>query len=120
MEPVHARLRGRGKYCSWAADHPHVGGPRDGLRYRLARQGFHYEPHSGGGVCGASSAGLISMTGWNRSMLDFEGGVNIALGLPIIRTSVDHGTAFDIAWQGKASTTSLIRAVEFAERLARA
>lgn len=53
-------------------------------------------------------------------LLDFEGGVNIALGLPIIRTSVDHGTAFDIAWTGQASTTSLIRAVEFAERLAHA
>lgn len=51
-------------------------------------------------------------------LLDFEGGVNIALGLPIIRTSVDHGTAFDIAWQGKASTVSLIRALDFAVRLA--
>jgi 4-hydroxythreonine-4-phosphate dehydrogenase len=50
-------------------------------------------------------------------LLDFEGGVNIALGLPIIRTSVDHGTAFDIAWQGKASITSFVRAVEFAARL---
>jgi 4-hydroxythreonine-4-phosphate dehydrogenase len=52
-------------------------------------------------------------------LLDFEGGVNIALGLPIVRTSVDHGTAFDIAWQGRASTTSFIKAVEFAEKLAR-
>ena len=51
-------------------------------------------------------------------LLDFEGGVNIALGLPIIRTSVDHGTAFDIAGQGVASTVSLIRAIEFAVRLA--
>ena len=37
-------------------------------------------------------------------LLDFEGGVNIALGLPIVRTSVDHGTAFDIAGKGMAST----------------
>jgi 4-hydroxythreonine-4-phosphate dehydrogenase len=51
-------------------------------------------------------------------LLDFEGGVNIALGLPIIRTSVDHGTAFDIAGQGIASTTSFVRALEFAARLA--
>ncbi len=51
-------------------------------------------------------------------LLDFEGGVNIALGLPIIRTSVDHGTAFDIAWQGKASTRSFRAAVEMALRLA--
>jgi 4-hydroxythreonine-4-phosphate dehydrogenase len=50
-------------------------------------------------------------------LLDFEGGVNIALGLPIVRTSVDHGTAFDIAGQGVASTVSLLRAVEFAARL---
>ncbi len=51
-------------------------------------------------------------------LLDFEGGVNVALGLPIIRTSVDHGTAFDIAYQGVASTASLISALEFAARLA--
>lgn len=50
-------------------------------------------------------------------LLDFEGGVNIALGLPIIRTSVDHGTAFDIAGKGVASTRSLLRAIEFAQRL---
>jgi len=51
-------------------------------------------------------------------LLDFEGGVNVALGLPIIRTSVDHGTAFDIAGKGIASTTSLLRAIELALRLA--
>jgi 4-hydroxythreonine-4-phosphate dehydrogenase len=51
-------------------------------------------------------------------LLDFEGGVNIALGLPIIRTSVDHGTAFDIAWKGVASTRSLVAAFHFATRLA--
>ncbi len=50
-------------------------------------------------------------------LLDFEGGVNVALGLPIIRTSVDHGTAFDIAGKGVALTTSLVRALEFAVRL---
>jgi 4-hydroxythreonine-4-phosphate dehydrogenase len=50
-------------------------------------------------------------------LLDFEGGVNIALGLPIVRTSVDHGTAFDIAGKGVASTVSLLRAMEFAHRL---
>jgi 4-hydroxythreonine-4-phosphate dehydrogenase len=51
-------------------------------------------------------------------LLDFEGGVNVALGLPIIRTSVDHGTAFDIAWQGVASTRSLAAALELAARMA--
>jgi len=51
-------------------------------------------------------------------LLDFEGGVNVALGLPIIRTSVDHGTAFDIAGQGVASPVSLVKALEFASKLA--
>ena len=45
-------------------------------------------------------------------------GVNVTLGLPIIRTSVDHGTAFDIAGRGIANARSLIEAIEFAERLA--
>jgi 4-phospho-D-threonate 3-dehydrogenase / 4-phospho-D-erythronate 3-dehydrogenase len=45
-------------------------------------------------------------------------GVNITLGLPIIRTSVDHGTAFDIAGRGVANEDSLIEAIEYAERLA--
>jgi 4-hydroxythreonine-4-phosphate dehydrogenase len=45
-------------------------------------------------------------------------GVNITLGLPIVRTSVDHGTAFDIAGKGIANERSLIEAIEYAERLA--
>jgi 4-hydroxythreonine-4-phosphate dehydrogenase len=45
-------------------------------------------------------------------------GVNITLGLPIIRTSVDHGTAFDIAGKGMANEQSLVEAIEYAERLA--
>ncbi len=44
-------------------------------------------------------------------------GVNITLGLPIIRTSVDHGTAFDIAGKGIASPDSMIHAIEYAARL---
>ena len=47
-------------------------------------------------------------------------GVNITLGLPIIRTSVDHGTAFDIAGKDIANEDSLIEAIEYAERLAAA
>ena len=50
-------------------------------------------------------------------MLAFDTGVNITLGLPIVRTSVDHGTAFDIAWQGKADATSLFAAIRVAARL---
>jgi len=45
-------------------------------------------------------------------------GVNITLGLPVIRTSVDHGTAFDIAGKGIANEESLIEAIDYAERLA--
>jgi 4-hydroxythreonine-4-phosphate dehydrogenase len=50
-------------------------------------------------------------------MLAFDTGVNTTLGLPIIRTSVDHGTAFDIAWQGKADPTSLYCAIHLAAGL---
>ncbi len=46
-------------------------------------------------------------------------GVNVTLGLPIVRTSVDHGTAFDIAGQGIAEATSLIEAIDYALHLAR-
>jgi len=47
-------------------------------------------------------------------MLAFDRGVNSTLGLPIIRTSVDHGTAFEIAWQGVADTGSLFAAIKLA------
>lgn len=50
-------------------------------------------------------------------MLAFDTGVNITLGLPIVRTSVDHGTAFDIAWQGKADPRSLYEAIRVASEL---
>ena len=46
----------------------------------------------------------------------FDRGVNVTLGLPIIRTSVDHGTAFDIAWTGKAFTNSLQHALDYARK----
>jgi len=52
--------------------------------------------------------------------LDFDGGVNITIGLPIVRTSPDHGTAFDIAGTGNASPRSFIQAVHAAARIARA
>ena len=50
-------------------------------------------------------------------MLAFDRGINITLGLPIVRTSVDHGTAFDIAWTGRASSRSMIEAILWAARL---
>jgi 4-hydroxythreonine-4-phosphate dehydrogenase len=51
--------------------------------------------------------------------LDFERTVSLTLGLPFLRTSVDHGTAFDIAWTGKASAASMIQAIGAAARYAR-
>jgi 4-hydroxythreonine-4-phosphate dehydrogenase len=52
--------------------------------------------------------------------LAFDTAVNVTLGLPFVRTSPDHGTAFDIAGQGRANPASLIAAIELAARLARA
>jgi 4-hydroxythreonine-4-phosphate dehydrogenase len=53
-------------------------------------------------------------------LLAFDEGVNVSLGLPIIRTSVDHGTAFDIAGTGRARETSLIAAIDVALQMVRA
>jgi 4-hydroxythreonine-4-phosphate dehydrogenase len=50
--------------------------------------------------------------------LDFDGGVNVTLGLPFIRTSPDHGTALDIAGSGRASPRSLIAALRLAAEMA--
>ena len=49
--------------------------------------------------------------------LDFDNGVNVTLGLPFIRTSPDHGTAFDIAGRGIAQPSSLIKALKMAARM---
>ena len=51
--------------------------------------------------------------------LDFDHGVNVTLGLPFIRTSPDHGTAFDIAGRGIARPSSLIKALEMAAKMVR-
>lgn len=66
-------------------------------------------------VCLYHDQGLIPL-----KTLAFDLGVNVTLGLPIIRTSVDHGTAFDLAGQGLASVTSLIEATRLADRMASA
>ena len=50
--------------------------------------------------------------------IDFEHGVNVTLGLPFVRTSPDHGTAFDIAGKGRASPASLIAAIKLAGEMA--
>ncbi|MBC8042815.1 MAG: 4-hydroxythreonine-4-phosphate dehydrogenase PdxA, partial [Rhizobacter sp.] len=53
-------------------------------------------------------------------MLAFETGVNFTAGLPIVRTSPDHGTAFDIAGKGTASETSFVEATRLAVKIASA
>jgi 4-hydroxythreonine-4-phosphate dehydrogenase len=50
--------------------------------------------------------------------LAFDRAINVTLGLPIVRTSVDHGTALDIAWKGLANPSSLVEATLLAVRLA--
>ena len=51
-------------------------------------------------------------------MLAFDSGVNVTLGLPIIRTSPDHGTAYDIVRQGKANPGSMVAAILLAAEMA--
>ena len=82
--------------------------PPDTLFYQAVRK-----KRFGAIVCMYHDQGHVPL-----KLLDFEGAVNVTLGLPIIRTSVDHGTAFDIAWKGTAHTISLVRAVELAVKLA--
>ena len=53
-------------------------------------------------------------------VLAFDSGVNVTIGLPIIRTSVDHGTAFDIAGTGRANPASLLAAIDVAVKMVRA
>lgn len=65
-------------------------------------------------VCMYHDQGLIPF-----KLLHFDDGVNVTLGLPIVRTSVDHGTAYDIAGRGIAMETSLDAAVELAAKIAR-
>jgi len=64
-------------------------------------------------VCMYHDQGLIPF-----KLLHFDNGVNVTLGLPIVRTSVDHGTAYDIAGKGEATSTSLAAAVELAAAIA--
>ena len=64
-------------------------------------------------VCAYHDQALIPI-----KMLDFWGGVNLTLGLPIVRTSPDHGTGFDIAGRGIARADSLIAAVRMAGEIA--
>ncbi|MCP4670299.1 MAG: 4-hydroxythreonine-4-phosphate dehydrogenase PdxA, partial [Desulfobacula sp.] len=60
-------------------------------------------------ICMYHDQGLIPF-----KLIHFKDGVNTTLGLPIVRTSVDHGTAYDIAWQGIADHSSLVEAIKMA------
>lgn len=64
-------------------------------------------------ICMYHDQGLIPL-----KLLHFDDGVNVTLGLPIIRTSVDHGTAYDLAGSGRASSASLMAAVTMADQMA--
>ncbi len=81
--------------------------PPDTVFYQAARGHFDAV------VCMYHDQGLIPL-----KLLHFEDGVNVTLGLPIIRTSVDHGTAYDIAGQGRANPASLLAAVKTASEMA--
>lgn len=80
--------------------------PADTLFHDEARRGYD------AALCMYHDQGLIPL-----KTLDFWSGVNITLGLPIVRTSPDHGTGFNIAGQGIARADSLIAAIETADRI---
>jgi len=83
--------------------------PPDTVFYRAVRKGeFDLV------VCMYHDQGLGPL-----KLMHFEDGVNATLGLPIVRTSPDHGTAYSIAWQGKASPESLMSAIRMAVTMAR-
>ena len=64
-------------------------------------------------ICMYHDQGLIHL-----KLLHFEDGVNVTLGLPIVRTSVDHGTAYDLAGTGQANPASLVAAIRMAATMA--
>jgi 4-hydroxythreonine-4-phosphate dehydrogenase len=100
IAPALAALREQGFEVSG----PH---PADALFHARARQ--HYDA----AIAMYHDQALIPL-----KTLAFDEGVNVTLGLPFIRTSPDHGTAFDIAGTGKARPDSLIAALRLAARMA--
>jgi 4-hydroxythreonine-4-phosphate dehydrogenase len=81
--------------------------PADTLFHREARETYD------AAVCMYHDQALIPV-----KMLDFWGGVNLTLGLPIVRTSPDHGVGYDIAGRGLARADSLIAAIRMAGEIA--
>jgi 4-hydroxythreonine-4-phosphate dehydrogenase len=92
------------------AEGMHILGPLapDSMFHAAARAGYD------AAICLYHDQGLIPL-----KTLAFDEGVNVTLGLPIVRTSPDHGTAFDIAGTGKASPTSFYAALRMADDIAR-
>ncbi len=82
--------------------------PADTLFHPAARAGYD------AALCMYHDQALIPI-----KTIDFAGGVNVTLGLPFVRTSPDHGTAFDLAGSGRADPTSLINALRLAGEMAR-
>ncbi|MGM0584803.1 MAG: 4-hydroxythreonine-4-phosphate dehydrogenase PdxA [Pseudomonadota bacterium] len=80
--------------------------PADAMFHERARKGYDLA------VCMYHDQALIPL-----KALDFDRGVNVTLGLPFVRTSPDHGTAFDIAGRGVAEPTSLIEAIRRAREM---
>jgi 4-hydroxythreonine-4-phosphate dehydrogenase len=80
--------------------------PADTMFHAKARAGYDVA------VCAYHDQALIPI-----KTIDFAGGVNVTLGLPFVRTSPDHGTAYDIAGQGKADPSSLIAALRLAREM---
>ncbi|WP_194095361.1 4-hydroxythreonine-4-phosphate dehydrogenase PdxA [Marivivens aquimaris] len=83
--------------------------PPDTMFHAAARQTYD------AAICAYHDQALIPI-----KTIDFDNGVNVTLGLPFIRTSPDHGTAFDIAGTGKANPSSMIAAIRMAHRMAQA
>ena len=81
--------------------------PPDTLFYRAAQQEFDAV------ICMYHDQGLIPL-----KLLHFDDAVNVTLGMPIIRTSVDHGTAYDIAGRNRANAASMIAAIRLAVSMA--
>ncbi|MFC2966548.1 4-hydroxythreonine-4-phosphate dehydrogenase PdxA [Acidimangrovimonas pyrenivorans] len=82
--------------------------PADTMFHAQAREGYD------AAICMYHDQALIPI-----KTIDFAGGVNVTLGLPFIRTSPDHGTAYDIAGTGVADPASLIAALKMADEMAR-
>ncbi len=80
--------------------------PPDALFHKAYRGDFDIV------VCMYHDQGLIPL-----KMIAFEKGVNMTVGLPFVRTSPDHGTAYDIAWKGLADPSSMIEAIKLAAQL---